>query len=170
MSNCDWLPELITLDQYAGEWAPFIAAIYGLYYNDFVSSRPAYPGRRFGLKRYPLQNGWVANFYHLVSNGPDEPERTPDLRRCERVRWPRPIIEAVQTRRVLFWEQKRRNETRLALALEDFSYIVVLADRGDYVLLWTTFCVETEHTKKTYRKEYEAYNSQKTELAPPTQK
>lgn len=43
------------------------------------------------------------------------------------------------------------------IALGDFSYVVVLADRGDYVLLWTAYCVEMEHRRQKLRREYEAF-------------
>ncbi len=42
---------------------------------------------------------------------------------------------------------------------EDFSYVVVLADRGEYVLLWTAYCVEQEHRRQKLRREYEAFIS-----------
>ena len=41
--------------------------------------------------------------------------------------------------------------------LPDFSYIVVVADRDEYVLPWTAFCVERPHQQHKLRKEYEAY-------------
>lgn len=44
---------------------------------------------------------------------------------------------------------------RIVIALADFTYIVVLADRGKYVILWTAYCVEQEHRRGKLRKEYE---------------
>jgi hypothetical protein len=32
----------------------------------------------------------------MIQEGRTEDERTPDLRRCERIRWPRPIIERLE--------------------------------------------------------------------------
>ncbi len=85
----------------------------------------------------------------------------PDLRRCERIRWPRSIIEGADTKYVKSWKNSRKGEERLVLALEDFSYVVVLADRSDYVLLWTAYCVEYEHRRRKLREEYEAFTNQK---------
>jgi hypothetical protein len=48
---------------------------------------------------------------------------------------------------------------RIVIALEDFSYIVVLADRGKYLLLWTAYCVEQEHRRAKLRREYERYSA-----------
>ncbi len=43
------------------------------------------------------------------------------------------------------------------IALEDFSYVVVLADRGKYVLLWTAYCVEKNRRRRKLEKEFKAY-------------
>ena len=43
------------------------------------------------------------------------------------------------------------------LALPDFSYLVVVADRGDYVLPWTQYHVDRKHSREKYRMEYDAY-------------
>ncbi len=109
------------------------------------------------MKRYPLKHNKEATFWHIITKGNSESERTPDLRRCERIRWPRAIIDAASTESVKLWKNKRRNEERIILALSDFSYIVVLADRGDYILLWTAYCVEHEHQRRKLEKEYCAY-------------
>ncbi|MNH30689.1 hypothetical protein D3C79_909980 [compost metagenome] len=47
------------------------------------------PAKRLGLKRHPVIQGKEATFWHMISEGNDEAERLPDLRRCERIRWPR---------------------------------------------------------------------------------
>ena len=62
--------------------------------------------------------------------------------------------------RIVWWKESRRNEERYLLAPEDFSYIVVVADRGDYVLPWTAFWVEHTHQRdkreRAYREFWEA--------------
>jgi len=55
------------------------------------------------------------------------------------------------------WIQTRGNERRIALAPADFSYVVILADRGTHIMLWTAFFVEHSHRREKLRKEYEAY-------------
>ena len=101
------------------------------------------------------------HFWHIISEGMTEDERLPDLRRCERIRWPRPMIEAIALSHIKWWRNRRKEEERIVIALDDYSYIVVLADRGDYVLLWTAYCVEQEHTRRKLHREYEAFISKK---------
>ncbi len=54
---------------------------------------------------------------------------------------------------------KRGSDERILIALPDFSYLVVLADRGDFVLLWTAYPVEHDHQKRKLWKECNAWIS-----------
>lgn len=163
MSNSiSLLPPLVLLDDHQNDWHLYLEAIYQCFCHDFVTSKPNFGGKRFALKRYPLIKEKEATFWHLISVGEIEGERLPDLRRCERIRWPRPMIEAVKSGNVKWWRNKRREEERIVIALEDFSYVVILADRGDYVLLWTAYCVEKEHMRQKLRREYESFMNEQS--------
>lgn len=155
----DWLPPLVLLTDFGGNWDRYLEEIYQYFWRDFVDSRPQLGGKRFALKRHPLLEGKEATFWHLITSGPLEDERLPDLRRCERVRWPRALIEAVGSVRVRWWRNERQGEARVVISLTDFSYVTVLADRGSYVLLWTAYCVEQEHRREKLRKEWEEYRA-----------
>lgn len=76
------------------------------------------------------------------------------MRRCERIPWPRPVIEHSGVAAIKIWSNERRGEKRICLWLEDAEYLVILAERKGYILLWTAFMVEQEHTKRKLRKEY----------------
>jgi hypothetical protein len=156
--SAGWLPALVTFVASGGRWADYVEALYAAFHADFIASEPAVPNRRWAMKRYPAHDGKEATFWHLISEGDVESEREPDLRRCERIRWPRALIDALGSGRVRVWEQSRRaREVRVAIALPDFSYLVVLADRGEYLMLWTAFPVERSHQRAKLRREYEAY-------------
>jgi hypothetical protein len=77
------------------------------------------------------------------------------LRRCERIRWPRPIIEGVETGHVRCWKTKAKGKLRVLVALDDFSYVVVLASLRTCVLLFTAYPVERPHRRLKLRREYE---------------
>jgi hypothetical protein len=161
--NDGWLPDLIYLEDTGGDWPAYLEILYDAFLADFVRSRPKWPGKRVALKRYPEYQGKGATFWHMISEGEAEDERIPDLRRCERIRWPRPMMEAFPNRkpdgadRVLWWKSTRRNEERFVLALGDFSYVVVVAERADCVLPWTAFMVGQEHRRRKLEREYEDY-------------
>ncbi len=157
----DWLPPLITLADHGGDWDCFDQAVYDAFRADWVHSRPTLLGKRMGLKAHPLQANKEATYYHITHEGTDENTRQPDLRRMERVCWPRAMIEAIGTDKVLVWRIQRTTkggqQDRLLLALPDFSYIVVVEDRGEYALLWTAYTVEYENRRERLRREYEAH-------------
>jgi len=161
--SADWLPAMVLLEDSSGEWKTYEEVLYGHFKTDFLDSLPHLIGKRVGLKKHPPYNGKVATFWHFISEGEIEDDRVPDIRRCERIRWPRPTMEAFTNRqptandRIVWWKNERRGEERYLLALPDFSYLMVVADRGDYVLPWTQYHVEHQHQQQKYKKEYDAY-------------
>lgn len=158
-----WLPPLITLNEFKGDFGSFLEVIYQRFKRDFVRSRPNFKGLSVAIKRYPMVLGKEATFWHLVSEGKDEENRTPDLRRCERICWPRSVIEHASDHNVKCWSNtRRRGEKRWVLWLESAEYLVVLADRRDYVVLWTAYQVTEEHRKRKLNKEFEKYRAQQS--------
>ncbi len=153
----DWLPPLVLFGDYGGAWNAYLEAIYAWFKQDFVDSKPVFQGRRLGLKRLPMTHGKEATFWHMTSEGTDEETRTPDFRRCERIRWPKPVIEHSRDPRVKYWISVKRHEDRIHLWLEELDYVVVLADRKGFLLPWTAFLVTRSHTKEKLKREYEAY-------------
>jgi hypothetical protein len=153
----DWLPALVCLEDYGGDWKQYVEAVYSYFKSDFIDSRPLFADRTVRLKRYPLLDGKEAAFWHATSEGKDETQRVPDLRRCERIRWPRPIIEHHENKAIKCWQNRRGKDKRIVLWFCDQDYVVVLADRKKYVLLWTAYYVSYERTRRSLVAEYEDY-------------
>jgi hypothetical protein len=153
----DWLPALILVQDYGGRWDKYVEVLYEFFEEDFVRNRPTFEGKLLGLKRQPHIEGKDATFWHLISEGKSEENRNPDLRRCERIRWPKAIIANSNEDCVKVWRNTRKRETRVCLWLENQEYIVILAKRRGYYLLWTAYPVTREHRKRKLRKEYEEY-------------
>ncbi|MBL7064674.1 MAG: hypothetical protein ISS49_10805 [Anaerolineae bacterium] len=150
-----WLPPLVLFQNYSGNWERYVEALYGYFRRDFIDDSPSFRGTRLALKRHPMEHGKEATFWHLISEGKDE--RVPDLRRCERIRWPRPIIEHADGSVIKVWKNKRKHEKRICIWFEDVEYLVILAIRKGYILLWTAYPVTRLHRKRKLQKEYEAY-------------
>ncbi|KZN15316.1 hypothetical protein [Marinomonas sp. TW1] len=150
-----WLPDLVLFNDYDGDWNRYLNAIYTYFKADFVISKPIFRGVRLGLKRYPEYDGKSATFWHMTSTGDDESERIPDFRRCERIRWPKPIIENDQHSSLKVWAELKGKNKRIHIWYEQEGYLVVLDDRGDYILPWTAFYVEREHERRKYNKRWE---------------
>lgn len=159
----EWLPDLICLEDAGGDWNAYLELVYQAFVADFVRAKPRWPGKRVAMKRYPEYQGKSATFWHMISEGGIEDERLPDLRRCERIRWPRPIMEAfpdqepAQGDRIVWWRNQRGREQRIVLALVDFSYVMIVSEREDFVLPWTAYNVEQTHRRNKLQREYEDY-------------
>ena len=153
--NATFPPPLLQLADYDGDVSAYLNALYAVFLEDFVTKPPvAFHPKRFAMKRYPMERGKEATFWHLISSGHCEEERLPDLRRCERIRWPRAVIDAYGTGRVHSWKKRSGGDLRIVIALTDFSYVVILKEAPEYVLLWTAYCVESEHRRAKIKREF----------------
>lgn len=88
MSECFYqLPELITLSEYGGDFNAYLEAVYDLFKKDFIEKRPVFRDTRLELKKYPMESGKEATFWHMTSEGEDEATRNPEkerlLKECE---------------------------------------------------------------------------------------
>ena len=83
--------------------------------------------------------------------------RATDLRRCERIRWPRPVIELADEKGLRIWVGVKKNEERIHIWVVEEDYVVVLADRKTYLLPWTAFLVTRGHTRRKLENEYHEY-------------
>lgn len=160
----DWLPDLELFAAHGGDWNAYVDHLHSRFCADFINSTPTWPSKRVGVKRHPYSDGKCATFWHLISTGSVEADRTPDMRRCERIGWPRPVIDefddatpGATSSRIVWWMEQRGGEDRYLLAPDDFSYLVVVADRGEYVLPWTAFWLEHAHQRRKRRKAFETY-------------
>lgn len=154
----DWLPELVLLNDYSGDWESYLEALYKCYCDEFRDrDEVSIQGKRIGLRKHPQSYNKDYTFWHLIQEGSVEDDRTPDFRRCERIRWPMAVIKNSDSDQVKVWRNKRGNRERICLFVEGARYLVVLDDRGDYVLPLTAYPVSKEHRVRKLLREYEDY-------------
>lgn len=151
------LPELIELSQFGGNFAQYLEAVYEIFTNEFIRSRPIFRGTRLALKKFPVTDGKEATFWHMTSEGADEQNRLPDLRRLERIKWPSFIINNSEHPYLRVWENTRGTKTNILIMHEDENYVVILRKGNGYLLPWTAYLIEYEWRKKKFIKEYEEY-------------
>lgn len=158
-----WVPALILFEDYCGNWDLYIENIYKRYLGDFVERRSFFQGKQIFVRFKPSYQLKGATFWHLVSEGATESERLPDLRRCERIGWPRAIIEnSLSESEVAIWETTRpwkgQLQKRINLAFTDFSYLVVLGMRNKgRIDLVTAYPIDRKHEREKKMKECENY-------------
>lgn len=154
------LPELVLLEDYGGNYELFIQAVYAVFQRDFVKYKTKFRGEELRLKWHPIYQDKAYTFYHMTHKGEDEQNREPDLRRCERMPWAKPVIENCDAWNLKIWPQIRKGSNRLCIWLdleEEPDYVIILDVRKDYKLLWTAFVLEYEHEKRKKQKEYEEW-------------
>ncbi len=157
MQIVNYLPNIMELNEYGGQYDTYIEALYKIFENDFVKNKPIFRGRRLALKYHPEFNGKAYTFYHMTHIGIDENNRTPEFRRSERLPWARPSIEKGDECHLKIWEQIRNGKNRICIWLDmgnDPHYFVILDDRKDYILPWTAFVAQYPHEKRKKEKEY----------------
>lgn len=153
-----WLPDLMEIDSYQNDWNIYLDAIYNSFINDFIKNKTMYKKYQITLTKSPKIDGKEVTFWHLISEGKIESERLPDLRRCERIKWPSSIIKNHNKVEVKIWENERKGDKRLLLFIEEEDYLVVLIKRKKYFLLCTAYLVKYIHHKRKLLKEWNEYN------------
>jgi len=114
-------------------------------------------------QKFPLVDDELhRTFYHITHQGNIENERRPDIRRMERIRFPKFMIENAPHDELMIWENTRGRDTRTLIFNEAEQYLCVLTKRRDYYLFWTAYLVEQPHRKRKLKKEYESYQKTKT--------
>lgn len=162
MTKPAWLPDELRYSDFGGDWEAFLAAVYQIFERDFKQSAPSYSGRRVAHDTR-IEDGKEAGYWHITCRYEARTRaREVDLRRCERIPWPRPMIEHSADRQLSMWKDERKKpgrprQTRVLIWLESLDYIVVLAERPRAMILVTAYCVDIESHKQKLRKERDRY-------------
>lgn len=166
MAIPSWLSPLCNFEQFGGNWPTFLEHIYQQFSECYTRKPfPTFQGDAVSFKRHPEVQGKAATFWHLISEGEIEDDRLPNMRRCERIPWAREIIEHCDDPEVKVWDVRRGNELRTLLWCEEAEYVVVLARRKNYSILWTAYPVIENHRKRKFQSEYAQFVAKKAEAA-----
>ena len=146
-------PDLLYFD---GDWNAYERKLYLIFIEE-ISRGLQFRGLRVGCRRYPETAGRWVSFWHLLQEGRIEDARLPDLRRCERLRWVRWVIEnGVEHSGISEWQNRRGTEVNTLLWYHE-EYLVVLAQRPNYWLLKTAYCTEKSGRIRQLQNERDAY-------------
>lgn len=144
-------PELLRLDddEFDGNWVDYERELYRIFETEVKDGNLQYRGLPVKCRRDPETQGKWASFWHLIQRGPVEDDRLPDLRRCERIRWIRWVIENADNHTEIdVWRNKRPHGANMLLWFRE-EYLVVLGKRKDNWLLRTAYF--TEHSGRFKR-------------------
>lgn len=153
------LPSLVSLSDFKGDWNAYEEALYEIFMADLVKAGLHFGTVRVTCKRHDEHAGRWFTFWHLIQEGEIEDDRTPDLRRCERLRWVRWVIENASTHSEIdVWENVRGTNRNILLWFRE-EYLVVLAERRDYLLLKTAYCTNQSGRVRKLRKERDHFHN-----------
>jgi len=154
------LPDLFP---FHGEWSRYEEELYAVYLETIVQSGLTFRNMPVRAKYAPPTKNKGFTFWHLISEGEREDDRTPDFRRCERIRWVAWLIQHAMSHQDLsWWENKRGSNIHIVIWHEKEDFAVVLAKRNGYVLLKTAYWVKQYRRKDFEREREEFWRSQKS--------
>ena len=145
---------------FSGDWQTYLDAIYGYYVAEVVRSTTYIQGKPVKARFNPATQGKGFSFWHVISEGKNEADRVPDLRRCERIRWIAWMLDRAASgdSDLLSWKslrtQKRGTREHSVFYCEANSYVVILEEKDGYFLLVTAYPVTGGRAAKL-RKEWE---------------
>lgn len=152
------LPAIIP---FGGDWHLYVEEIYQVYVESVANAGLMFNGLKVSCQFRPESQGKHFGFWHVISEGPIEDDRTPDFRRCERITWIAYLIANVGSdTEITWWENKRGSNTHAVIWHEAENFVVILAARNGYYLLKSAYCPES-HRTKTFVKERDNYWKQK---------
>lgn len=153
----DPLPDLIGLPDVRNNWNAYLEELYRIYLAEIVDGRLKFNDLPIRVQFRPMTKGKGFGFWHLISTGETEEDRTPDLRRCERIRWIAWVIRNAKTvDGILWWENRRGSNTHVVLWYKAQKFAVVLAARKGYYLLRTAYPVNSRR-EKSFEKEWKQF-------------
>ena len=156
-------PRMICLEEFGGNYAAFIDAVYQVFFRDFIRHKAIFGSHQLHLRYHPTFQDRPYAFYHMTHKGDIENERLPDLRRCERIPWARPTIEQAEELGLRFWEQtERRNGRHICIWREvdnGDNYFIILCVHRNYVRLLTAFYGDFPNYAEKRKKEYEEWKT-----------
>ena len=151
-------PDLI---YFSGDWPKYEEELYRVFLDTLIKNTVLFQGLPVRLIRHPEYKNKHFAFWHLTSEGEKEGERTPDLRRCERLPWVSwVILNCDKTKEISYRENRRKSQRHIVIWYETYSYAVVLAKRKNYFLLKTAY-LATSHRAKIFRSEKSKFMKRK---------
>ena len=149
--------DLPPLEEMFSPWQEYEDHLYQIFMDTVVNGSLRFRGLPVKSQYRPESKGKGFSFWHLISQGDKEDERTPDPRRCERIRWLAWFVEnAASCHELTWWENRRGNNTHVVIWHESERFAVVLAKRKGYYLIKTAYSVRSRR-ENTFRKERERF-------------
>ena len=171
----EWLPEILVVIPWGAQTYEMLYRVFCL---DIRDTQLRYEERDVWFFKEQVEDGKEKLFWHLTDRKPeperiprrkqkfyppgqthtkDESDRLPDMRRCERLNWVKPLIEHPSDPDVLAWDYEEGNgdiTTYVWIKKHRFLVLMKKMRNGSHRLL-TSFYVD-EHRIKGFQRKYES--------------
>lgn len=131
-------------------------AVYQYFLSDFANKTLFFRGKKICHKRLPLRKNMSGTFWHIVQSGDNEEEKLPDLDRYKTIRYPFFILENCidNCENLLTWDKEINGKKRILIYCKTKKYLVILEDRADYIIFWTSYPVKGPRRQTKLENEY----------------
>lgn len=169
MNGCekDYIPSKIELSLFHGDVNAYTEALYKIFKRDFIENELYYQGKKVEIIHEQYYNGKERSFWHIISEGGKDEERTPISRRAETITWAKAlIVEETDCEEYKSWIKfhDKTNKFRHYIWCSAVNYLVILEDRGTYYKLITAYQVHEKNIVR-YNGEYLRYKASINENA-----
>jgi hypothetical protein len=149
----DWLPEPLSLSSWS---AQTYDQLYKWFQVEILAQPLLYGGK--GVWHFSdMEDGRECLFWHLTCRKDNlTNERIPDLQRCRRLPWLRPLLLNADEPEVLDWDYAEGDgTTKTYVWLRDHDYLVIMKKYPDGSRrLVTAYWIEYEHEKAKLLKKH----------------
>ena len=153
------IPSKLDSSYFHGDLNAYKEALYRIFVRDFLSIELLYNGKKVDVIHEKLYENKERSFWHIISEGDVDVNRTPISWRAEALPWAKPLIEedgcCIHYRCwIKYHDRTKRN--RHYIWCTAINYMVILEDRDTYYKLITAYPV-LQYKIKKYTKEYNKY-------------
>jgi len=137
--------------EFHGDWAKYVEELYDIYLDDIVNNRTlGFDNLPIKTRFKPITEGKGFGFWHIISDGEEEDDRVPDMRRCESLPWVSYCINNAKQppAPIHWWKNKRGTNTHIVILSEDTGFVVILAERNGFYLLKTAYFPRTRRLEQ----------------------
>jgi hypothetical protein len=153
-SKLEWLPDILNVKSWRNDTYEYL---YKIFVIDFIKDRPIYKNKRITIPP-KKEDGKEQIFWHLTSEKDRETgERFPNIRRCERLVWIKPVIEHAHEPEVMEWDFENHTKKRIEtfIWLKEYDFIVIMKKlKNSKHLLLTAFCLSHKRRIKMFEEKF----------------
>lgn len=162
--DCYKLPSPLEYSLFGHNWAAYKESLYRIFQKDFLNGVVTFKGKRVDIIHDEFFEGKERSFWHIISEGKEDINRSPNADRCASIPWVKPLIEDdgnCMSYRLWTKYHDKTKKDRYYIWCTAVNYLVILEDRGTHYKLITAYNV-IPYKAKQYEKDYNNYIKTKT--------